>query len=103
MRSSTVASKPLKHQNRHLKINYVHIINFFDRCLDVVDLVVMKLEEGVVHIEVVADSVRSIRTSTKSDPHRIHAGMFKAKHFLSQPVFTVLSMYEHAITIPHDR
>ena len=66
MRSSTVARKPLKHQNRHLKINYVHIIYFFDRCLDVVDLVVMKLEEGVVHIEVVADSVRSIRTSTKS-------------------------------------
>ena len=98
MRSSTVASKPLKHQNRHLKINYVHIIYFFDRCLDVVDLVVMKIEEGVVHIEVVADSVRSIRTSTKSGPHRIHAGMFKAKHFLSQPVFTVLSMYEHAIT-----
>ena len=48
---------------------------------------VMKLEEGVVHIEVVADSVR---TSTKSGPHTIHAGMFKAKHFLSQPVFTVL-------------
>ena len=103
MRSSTVASNPLKHQNRHLKINYVHIIYFVDRCIDVVDLVVMKLEEGVVHIEVVADSVRSIRTSTKSGPHRIHAGMFKAKHFLSQPVFTVLSMYEHAITIPHDR
>ena len=36
-------------------------------------------------------------------PHRIHAGMFKAKHFRSQPVFTVLSMYEHAITIPHYR
>ena len=100
MRSSTVASKPLKHQNRHLQINYVHIIYFFDTCLDVV---VMKLEEGVVHIEVVADSVRSIRTSTKSGPHRIHTGMFKAKHFLSQTVFTVLSMYEHAITIPHDR
>ena len=76
---------------------------FFDRCLDVVDLVVMKLEQGVLHIEVVADSVRSIRTSTKSGLHKIHAGMFKAKHFLSQPVFTVLSMYEHAITIPHDR
>ena len=60
---------------------------------DVMDLVVvMKLEEGVVHIEVVADSVRSIRISTKSGPHRIHAGMFKAKHFLSQPVFTVLSI-----------
>ena len=39
-----------------------------------------------------ADSVRSIRTSTKSGPHRIYAGMFKAKHFLSQPVFTVLSI-----------
>ena len=60
----------------------------------------MKLEEGVVHIGVVADSV--IRISTKSGPHRIHAGMFKAKHFLSQSVFTVLSMYEHAITISHD-
>ena len=59
----------------------------------VVDLVVvMKLEEGVVHVEVVADSVRSIRTATKSGPHRIHAGMFKAKHFLAQPVFTVLSI-----------
>ena len=66
-------------------------------------MVVMKLEEGLVHIEVVADSVRSTRTSTKSGPHRIHAGMFKAEHFLSQPVFTVLSMYKHAITIPHDR
>ena len=29
MRSSTVASKQLKHQYRHLKINYVHIIYFF--------------------------------------------------------------------------
>ena len=56
MRSSTVASKSLKHQNRHLKMNYAHLIYFFDRCLDVVDLVVMKLEEGVVHIEAVADS-----------------------------------------------
>ena len=55
-------------------------------------VVVMKLEEGVVHIEVVADSVRSIRTSTKSGSHRIHAGMFKAKHIISQPVFTVLSI-----------
>ena len=60
---------------------------------DVMDLVVMmKLEEGVVHIEVVADSVRGVRTSTKSGPHRIHADMFKAKHFLSQPVFTVLAI-----------
>ena len=83
MRLSTVASKPLKHQNRHLKMNYVHI-NFVDRCFNVVDLVVMKLEEGVVHIEVVADSVRSIRTSTKSGPHRIHAGMFKALNNLSE-------------------
>ena len=41
MRSSTVANKPLKHQNRYLQINYVHIIYFFDRCLDVVDLVVI--------------------------------------------------------------
>ena len=56
---------------------------------DVMDLVVVKPKEGVVHIEVVADSVR---TSTKSGPHRIQAGMFKAKHFLSQPVFTVLSI-----------
>ena len=99
MRSNTVASKPLKHQNRHLKINYVHILYLFDRCIDVVDLVVMKLEEGVKHIEVVADSVRSIRTSTKSGTRRIHVGMFKAKHFLSQPVFTVLSMYEHGNTL----
>ena len=76
----------------HLKINYVHIVYFLTDD-DVMDLVVvMKLEEGVVHIEVVADSVRSIRTSTKPGPHRIHAGMFKAKHFLSQPVFTVLSI-----------
>ena len=68
----------------HLKINYVHIVYFLTDD-DVMDLVVVKPKEGVVHIEVVADSVRSLRTSTKS-------GMFKAKHFLSQPVFTVLSI-----------
>ena len=72
---------------------YVHIIYFFDRCLDVVDLVVMKLEEGVVHIEVVADSVRRIRTSTKSGPHRIHAGMFKAKHFLSYSIYSTFRSF----------
>ena len=75
----------------HLKINYVHIVYFLTDD-DVMDLVVVKPKEGVVHIEVVADSVRSLRTSTKSGPHRIHAGMFNAKHFLSQPVFTVLSI-----------
>ena len=35
----------------HLKMNYVHVVYFFDRRLDVMDLVVMKLEEGVVHID----------------------------------------------------
>ena len=46
----------------HLKINYVHIVYLTDD--DVMDLVVVKPKEGVVHIEVVADSVRSLRTST---------------------------------------